>query len=124
MGKKDKNPKVKVEEVIKPEVEEKATEILTKVDEVIEEKDVDVEAPAVIDGDDGMTLNIRRKPEIAPNNQIAILGKGTKIIVVNPDEVMTDKDGNQWYKVRTKVDADKDDPIYNGYAMKKYIKLI
>ena len=69
-------------------------------------------------------LNIRREPEVKPNNQIAILGKGTKIIVVDPKKEIKNKDG-EWLKIRI-VDKEKDpkDPDNNGFAMKKFIKFI
>ena len=93
------------EPVVKEEVEELA------------EKIVD----AVIDGVD-VALNIRKDPEVKSNNQIAILGKGVKIKVVDPDKPIKNKAG-EWYKIRI-VDADPKDPTGNGYAMKKYIKII
>lgn len=63
----------------------------------------------------GTSLNIRQEPKVVPNNQIAILGKGTKIIVVDPKETIK-SDGEEWYKVRYNGDQ--------GYAMKKYIKVL
>lgn len=83
----------------------------------VEEKLVD----AIVDGVD-VALNIRKDPEIKSNNQIAILGKGVKIKVVDPDKPIKNKSG-EWYKIRI-VDADPKDPTGNGYAMKKYIKII
>ncbi len=81
-------------------------------------------ADAIIDG--ATCVNIRREPEVKPNNQIAILGKGTKIIVVNPKKTTKNKDG-EWYKVRIVDDeslAPEVDPTKNGYAMKQYIKVV
>ena len=69
---------------------------------------------AVVYGVD-TALNIRRKPEIEANNQIGVAGKGTKIIVVDPDHPVN-KNGEEWYKVIFKKE--------HGYAMKKYIKVI
>lgn len=81
-------------------------------------------ADAVIDGAE--YLNIRKEPEVKPNNQIAILGKGTKIIIVDPKKTEKNKDG-EWYKIRI-VDKEslepEKDPTKNGFAMKKYIKII
>lgn len=108
---------------VQPEaIEEKATEPVA-VPEVKEEIQEPVEnvVDAVIDGVD-VSLNIRKEPEVKPNNQIAILGKGVKIKVVDPDKTVKNKSG-EWYKIRI-VDADPKDPTGNGYAMKKYIKII
>lgn len=79
---------------------------------------------AVIDGAE--CVNIRREPEVKPNNQIAILGKGTKIVVVDPKKTTKNKDG-EWYKIRI-VDKEslnqEEDPTRNGFAMKQYIKIV
>lgn len=80
---------------------------------VAEEKLVD----AIVDGVD-VALNIRKDPEVKPNNQIAILGKGVKIVVVDPEKPIKNKDGD-WFKIRI-----KDNEPNEGYAMKKYIKII
>lgn len=79
----------------------------------VEEKLVD----AIVDGVD-VALNIRKNPEVKPNNQIAILGKGVKIVVVDPEKPIKNKDG-EWFKIRI-----KDNEPNEGYAMKKYIKII
>lgn len=104
------------EAVIKTEVpvEETATEV-----EVPEETETTVDA--IVDGVE-MSLNIRKDPKVEANNQIAILAKGTKIIVVDPDKPIL-KDGIEWLKVRLVGHKEKD-PTGNGYAMKKYIKVI
>lgn len=78
-----------------------------------------IEADAVVDGVK-MNLNIRSNPKVEPNNQIAILGKGTKLIVMSPDKPVKG-DGETWYKVRLK--NSKDDQTV-GYAMKKYIRIL
>lgn len=78
-----------------------------------------IEADAVVDGVK-MNLNIRSNPKVEPNNQIAILGKGTKLIVMSPDKPVKG-DGETWYKVRLK--NGKDDQTI-GYAMKKYIRIL
>jgi hypothetical protein len=78
-----------------------------------------IEADAVVDGVK-MNLNIRSNPKVEPNNQIAILGKGTKLIVMSPDKPVKG-DGETWYKVRLK--NSKDDQTI-GYAMKKYIRIL
>lgn len=79
----------------------------------------EVEANAIIDGVE-MALNIRKDPEVKANNQIAILSKGTKIIVIDPDKPIKNKDG-EWYKIRI---FDKTHKAEDGFAMKKYIKII
>lgn len=96
-------------------------------------KTKEIEAPIVeekeelVDGIiDAPALNIRREPEVKPNNQIAILGKGTKIVVVDPKKEVTNKDG-VWYKIRIVDKESKNpekDPNNNGFAMKKFIKII
>lgn len=78
-----------------------------------------LEVDAVVDGVK-MNLNIRSNPKVEPNNQIAILGKGTKLIVMSPDKPIN-KNGEAWYKVRLK--NSKDDQTV-GYAMKKYIRIL
>ena len=90
-----------------------------KIEEPVEE--TENLADAVVDGV-VMSLNIRKDPKVEANNQIAILGAGTKIIVVDPDKPIL-KDGIEWLKVRLSG-KDKKDPTGNGYAMKKYIKVI
>lgn len=87
----------------------------------IKEEPIEKLVDGIIDGVD-VALNIRKDPEIKPNNQIAILGKGVKIVVVDPDKTVKNKDG-EWFKIRIK-DADPKDPTGNGYALKKYIKII
>lgn len=103
-----------VEEVSK--VEEQLPVEEPKQEEKVEEP-VEDEVVAVVDGVK-MNLNIRSNPKVEPNNQIAVIGKGTKLIVMSPNKPIK-KNGETWYKVRLK----KDDPTI-GYAMKKYIKLI
>lgn len=65
----------------------------------------------IVDGVD-TALNIRRKPEVKANNQIGIVGKGTKIIIVDPKKPVKNN-GEEWYKVLLNGEP--------GYAMKKYI---
>lgn len=105
-------PVVVLEEIKEPIQEEVKEEIQEPVENVVD---------AVIDGVD-VSLNIRKDPEVKPNNQIAILGKGVKIKVVDPEKPVKNAAG-EWYKIRI-VDADPKDPTGNGYAMKKYIKII
>ena len=106
----------------KPSVEpEVVKEDIPEVVEVVEEAPKDILVNAIIDGVD-TCLNIRKDPEVNVNNQIAILGKGTKLQVVNPDDVVTNEFG-EWYKVRLNG-GDDEDPTKNGYAMKKFIKII
>ena len=113
---KNKAKKPSVEpEVIKEDIPE-----IIETTEVVEEAPKDIIADAVIYRVD-TSLNIRKDPEVNANNQIAILGKGTKLQVVNPDNIITNEFG-EWYKVR--LDGDDKDPTKNGYAMKKFIKIV
>lgn len=91
-----------------PQVVNKEVEITIEVKEV----------EAIVDGVE-MGLNIRKDPEVKKFNKIAVLGKGTKVIVVDPEKPIKNKDG-EWYKIRI-VDKDKKE---NGFAMKKFIKII
>lgn len=85
--------------------------------DVVSEPNYETEEP-VVETVDGIVegvdtaLNIRRKPEVKPNNQIGIVGKGSKIIVVDPKNPVK-KNGEDWYKVMLNGEP--------GYAMKKYI---
>lgn len=107
----DKTPKV-------PMPTDLEESVVKTTEELIEEKKVE-EVEAIVDGVD-MALNIRKDPEKKPNNQIAILGKGTKIIVVDPKKTIKNKDG-EWYKVRLK---NKEKEEEHGYALKKYIRVV
>ena len=83
----------------------------------VEEPVVD-EAEAIVDGVD-MSLNVRKEPKVEPNNQVGILGKGTKVIVMKPKEPVK-SDGELWHKIR--FGSSKDEKV--GYAMKKYIRIL
>lgn len=104
-----------------PVIEEKVEETIDKVAEEVKTEEAPVEVFGIVDGVE-MALNIRKDPEIKPNNQIAILGKGTKIVVIDANKTVKNEDG-EWYRIRI-VDKDPKDPTGNGYAMKKYIKII
>ena len=110
-------------EVTTETVAESFIEDASKVEDQLPKDRVDepeiIEADAVVDGVK-MNLNIRSNPKVEPNNQIAILGKGTKLIVMSPDKPVK-SDGEIWYKVRLK--NGKDDQTI-GYAMKKYIRIL
>lgn len=110
-------------EVTTETVAESFVEDVRKVEDQLPKDRVDepeiIEADAVVDGVK-MNLNIRSNPKVEPNNQIAILGKGTKLIVMSPDKPVKG-DGETWYKVRLK--NGKDDQTV-GYAMKKYIRIL
>lgn len=110
-------------EVTTETVAESFVEDVSKVEDQLPKDRVDepeiIEADAVVDGVK-MNLNIRSNPKVEPNNQIAILGKGTKLIVMSPDKPVKG-DGETWYKVRLK--NSKDDQTI-GYAMKKYIRIL
>jgi len=106
MARRDRNAKV-TSPVVEQKIEEQQVEGLT-YDEVQEEPET---VEGIVDGVD-TALNIRKKPEIKPNNQIGIVGRGTKIIIVDPKRPVKNE-GEEWYKV-----------LLNnvpGYAMKKYI---
>lgn len=114
-------------EVTTKTVAESFVEDVSKVEDQlpevpVEEPKKEDEVEAVVDGVK-MNLNIRSKPKIEPNNQIAILGKGTKLIVMSPNKEFKG-DGEKWYKVKLKKSADDKDPINVGYAMKKYIRIL
>lgn len=110
-------------EVTTETVADSFVEDVSKVEDQLPKDRVDepeiIEADAVVDGVK-MNLNIRSNPKVEPNNQIAILGKGTKLIVMSPDKPVKG-DGETWYKVRLK--NGKDDQTV-GYAMKKYIRIL
>ncbi|MBR2245736.1 MAG: SH3 domain-containing protein [Bacilli bacterium] len=110
-------------EVTTETVADSFVEDASKVEDQLPKDRVDepeiIEADAVVDGVK-MNLNIRSNPKVEPNNQIAILGKGTKLIVMSPDKPIKG-DGETWYKVRLK--NSKDDQTV-GYAMKKYIRIL
>ena len=92
------------------EVKEEAVEVATPEPEKVEEPEV-----VTVDGEvSGVNtaLNIRKKPEVKANNQIGVVGRGTKLIIVDPDHPVK-KDGEEWYKVLLNGEP--------GYAMKKYI---
>ncbi len=107
-------------EVTTEKVAESFIEDVSKVEDQlpVEEPKVTIEeVDAVVDGVK-MNLNIRRAPKVEPNNQIAIISKGTKLIVMSPSKPVKG-DGETWYKVKLK----KDDSEV-GYAMKKYIRIL
>lgn len=115
-------PEVTTEKVAESFIED-VSKVEDQLPEVpVEEPKKEDEVEAVVDGVK-MNLNIRSKPKIEPNNQIAILGKGTKLIVMTPNKEFKG-DGEKWYKVKLKKSADDTDPTNVGYAMKKYIKLL
>lgn len=84
----------------------------------VEEPEVEVvdEADAIVDGVQ-MNLNVRKEPKVEPNNQVGILAKGTKVIVMAPKKTV-ESDGEHWLKIRF------GNPPQEGYAMKKYIRMI
>lgn len=102
----------------KPVTEEVGKEIIeeTPITPVAEEKEETVDG--IVDGV-AMSLNIRKEAKVEANNQIGILGKGTKIIVVDPGKTVKNN-GEEWYKVRLKDEEGSRD----GYAMKKYIRIL
>ena len=94
--------------VVEPVTEEVVTE------EPKEETVTEVEA--IVDGVD-MYLNVRKTPEVKDDNKITMLKKGYKIIVVDAEKPISSK-GDSWFKIKF------GNPPQEGYAMKKYIKVI
>lgn len=115
---------ITVEKETVEDVKEVVTEDTVKEEKPVEAKKEkkEVEAEAVIVGVN-MSLNIRKEPKVRANNQIAILGKGTKVIVMSPDKEYKG-DGESWLKIKLKKDADDKDQDNVGYAMKKYIRIL
>lgn len=118
-----KNKKfMKVDKAIEPEVKEKTAEILNapvefEATEQVHEDFIPPEEDRVkgyVEVADGTTLNIRKAPVVRPNNQIAILGKGVELTVVDPGNPIN-SEGESWYKVEV-----NDEP---GFAMRKFIRL-
>ena len=60
-------------------------------------------------------LNVRSTPEVKEGNIVTMLQKGTKIIVIDKKPIPS-KDGD-FYKIKSL------DPVLEGYAMKRYIKV-
>lgn len=90
---------------------EPATVIAEAVEKTVKEDTIE-EVNAIVDGVNSM-LNLRTAPEKTEDNIITTIKKGTKIIVVNPK-----KSKGDWYRIRV-VDTKQE-----GYAMKRYIKII
>lgn len=109
-----------VAEEVAKEPEEVAPVLNEPTDEPITEEVVEKEVTVdgIVDGVD-MSLNIRKEAEVKPNNQIGILGKGAKLIIVDPDKPVKNG-GEEWYKVRLK----DEDGSQDGYAMKKFIRIL
>lgn len=61
-------------------------------------------------------LNVRSAPKVEVGNIVAILEKGTKIIVT--DKKPSASKDSEWYKIKV-VNQDTE-----GYSMKKYIKIL
>ena len=78
----------------------------------MEEKQEPEVVEAVVDGVDSM-LNVRSKPKVEEGNIVMQIKKGTKIQVVDPKKAKS-----EWYRI---VVTDRKT---EGYAMKKYIKII
>lgn len=116
-------------DAVEKEIAEEIKEEVAAEDTVKEEKpaetkkeEKEIEVEAVIDGVN-MSLNIRKEPKIKANNQIAILGKGTKVIVMSPDKEYKG-DGESWLKIKLKKGVNDKDQDNVGYAMKKYIRIL
>ena len=93
-----------VEKVAEPEVE------------VVNDVEVVDEVPGVVDNVT-KSLNVRKEPKVEPNNQVGILEKGTKVIVMKPKEPI-EANGETWFKISF------GEPKQEGYAMKKYIRVL
>lgn len=93
----------------KPAEEKKNQEPVVEEAKVEEPETVDAEVYGV----DSM-LNIRSTPEVKDDNVITLVKKGTKLKVVDPKKAEKDS----WYKIIVT------DMKMEGYAMKKYIKII
>ena len=111
MAKKNK-PSPKPEAVIQEPV------VAEEVVEVAAEPVVEIEEPEIVDAEvSGVTdlLNVRATPEKRDGNVVTQIKNGLKIKVVDPK-----KSTNDWYKI---IVTDKDKKT-DGYAMKKYIKIV
>ena len=62
-------------------------------------------------------LNVRSAPKVEKNNQVGILEKGTKVIVMSHKDPI-ESDGTSWVKVKF------GNPEQEGYVMKKYIRIL
>lgn len=87
-------------------------------EEVKEEIPVEVKiepeiVDAVVDGVNNM-LNVRSTPRVEEDNVVTTIKNGTKIKVVDPKKAT-----REWFKI---IITDKDKT--EGFAMKKYIKII
>lgn len=100
---------------IKKAVED-TTEKDLEVDNTVVAPKARIQAPAVVDGVK-RSLNVRKKPEVVPNNQIGILDKGTEVIVIDPGKKI-EKNGITWVKIEF------GNPAQVGYAMEKYIRIL
>lgn len=83
---------------------------------VVPQPKVETEEPevveAVVDGVDNL-LNIRSAPKVEEGNIVAQIKKETKLKVVDPKKAK-----GEWYRIIVT------DRKTEGYAMKKYIKII
>lgn len=70
---------------------------------------------AVVDGVN-MNLNVRKEPKVDDGNVLSVIPKGTKVIVITNKPV--ESNGEHWLKIRF------GNPPKEGYAMKKYIKIV
>lgn len=81
----------------------------TKQEPITEAKPVEEKKLAVVDGVQSL-LNIRSTPEVAEDNVLEVIAKGTSVMVV------TSFESDEWYKVEVHGTI--------GYAMKKFIKIL
>lgn len=108
MNNNNKKNKFVPKPVEQPEETKEVLPIKEEVQEPVEPEIVDAEVDGV-----NLMLNIRSTPNVEEGNVIMQLKKGTRLQVVEPKKAK-----NDWYKI---IITDKKT---EGYAMKKYIKII
>ena len=114
MGKNEKNFVAPVEKLTKnvddktPAAGEQHKEVAPK--EPIVNKEEPKEYDGIVEGVE-MYLNIRENPDLSASI-ITMIKNGAKLKVVDKNE------GSDFYKVKS------ENPAFNGYAMKKYVKLV
>ena len=84
-----------------------------KVESEVKEEPVSVEGEVC---NVNRFLNVRKHPKVEVNNIVGIIEKGMRIVVTDKKPV-TNKDG-EWYKIKVTKSG------LEGYAMKKYIKIL
>lgn len=123
MGKHKRFVGAPADEILKPIIEEDSAKLLEKslekepiLDSTIEIDDEEVDG--VVDGVSSH-LNVRETPEVKADNVLTIIKKGTSVKVVTPKKTF-EGSGEKWHKIR----VFNVEPPVNGYAMKKYIRIL